>query len=139
MVAVQATPIAEQQIARLRGRPKSSFDTWLARLKTSGCAALTYRLSGADIERLCVFHLYGELRVIVAFATPDHAVVLLVGPHDDADPDVDVYTQLYDLMAIPIPDGPRDKPSCCGTDGPPLWGEEAELLADLFRRVARRR
>ena len=138
MVAVQATRVAQDQIARLRGRSKSSFEAWLVRLKKSGCAALTYRLTGEEVERLCVFHLFGELRVIVAFATPDHAVVLLVGPHDDSDPGIDVYTQLYDLMGIPIPQGPRDKPPCCGTDGPPLWGEETELLADLFRRVARR-
>lgn len=140
MVAVLATPIATQQIAKLRGRAKSAFESWLARAKKSGCAALTYRLTGHSVDRLCVYHLVGELRVIVAFQARERAVVLLVGPHVDSDPGIDVYAQLYDLLQISIPQGRRDKPPCCGADGrPPLWGDDVEMLTDRFRKLTRRR
>ncbi|AHJ58563.1 hypothetical protein [Amycolatopsis keratiniphila] len=139
-VRVRATPIAQQQIGQLRGRPQRAFESWLQRIKTSGCKALTYRMTGEHVERLCVFHFYGELRVIVAFAAPQDARVLLVGPHDDADPGIDVYTQLFELLGIPRPTERVGKPDCCGPDKrPPVWGEDVEMLTDQFHKLAKRR
>ncbi len=42
---------------------------------------------------MCVVHLVGLLRVIVAFETAEIAYVLLVGDHDERSPTLDVYRQ----------------------------------------------
>lgn len=139
MVAVQATRLAHQQITSLRGRHKTAFEQWLNRVKAAGCAALDYRLTGDVAERLCVVHLRGTIRVIVAFASPTQVRVLLVGPHDDADPGLDVYAGLYRQLGIEPPTGKRTKPPCCGPAGePPVWGDDVETLVDQFRAAARR-
>jgi len=133
------TPLAEQQIDALRARDRRAYDEWLAMLRAHGCQALHYRLTGEDlVERLCVVHLVGPLRVVVAFQSPEIAVVVLVGPHKDDDPGIDVYTQLYGLADLDKPPtGKRTKPPCCGgQDGsPPLV--DADAVDDLFRRARR--
>lgn len=112
-------------------------------LEADGCAALTYRLTGElPIDHLCVKHLAGSLRVVVGFDGPGSAWVLLVGLHDQQDPDVDVYTELYRLAGLAeVPKGERTKPSCCDTDGgaPYLPGEVADLAsrARMLRRSRR--
>jgi hypothetical protein len=88
---------------------------------------------------MCVKHLRGAIRVVVAFESARRACILLVGPHDDADPNRDVYAELYDLLdAAPPEAGGRSKPPCCGQDGrpPPRLGDD---LADLIVRVAKQR
>ena len=38
--------------------------------------------------------------MVVAFSAPNAATILLVGPHDDRDPFMDVYSQLYELAGL---------------------------------------
>lgn len=95
---VLATSRAGQQIARLHKRQAKVVDQFLNDLANRGCQALAYRLSGPmPIDRLCVKHLSGAIRVVVAFETAERAWVLLVGPHDNKDPILNVYSELYRL------------------------------------------
>ncbi|MCQ9136324.1 hypothetical protein [Streptomyces hilarionis] len=115
---VTATPLAHQQISRLRGPDRQAFDQFKQGLKSEGCKHLGYRMTGEVVEHLCVKHLPRSLRVIVAFESRTAATVLLVGPHDD-DPSIDVYTALYTLAGLDeVPAAPRTKPPCCTTRDP---------------------
>ena len=69
---------------------------------------------------------------MVAFPSHNVATILLVGPHDDQDPFVDVYSQLYELVGLAEPpQGKRTKPPCCEAgDGKPPTPDDA-LLANL--------
>ena len=84
---VIATPRADQQIAGLDRTHARAFGEFLDDLAARGCQALGYRLSGpAPVDHLCVKHLRGSLRVVVAFEGQQRAWILLVGRHDDKDP-----------------------------------------------------
>ncbi|MCO8276848.1 hypothetical protein M1L60_40340 [Actinoplanes sp. TRM 88003] len=101
-------------------------------LEANGCAALSYRLTGADpLERLCDKHLSARLRVIVAFESQETAWLLLVADHDDSDPDFNIYAELYRLVGHePEPSEKRTKPPCCDEEGAaPAFGRAAEDLA----------
>ena len=96
---VIATPRAGQQIARLDRSHAKAFGEFLDDLAARGCNALGYRLSGpAPVDHMCVKHLRDSLRVVVAFEEPDRAWILLVGRHDDQDPVLSVYAELYRLL-----------------------------------------
>jgi hypothetical protein len=112
---VLATSRADQQIARLHKRQAKAVDQFLDDLASRGCRALAYRLSGPmPVDRLCVKQLNGAIRVVVAFETAERAWVLLVGPHDNKDPILNVYSELYRLIGVDPPDSAgRDKPPCC--------------------------
>lgn len=131
------TERAAQQIGRLHKKERRSYDQFLLALRANGCASLSYRLSGDDlVSKICVGHLAGALRVVVAFSAHNVATILLVGPHDDHDPFMDVYSQLYELAGlVEPPAAERTKPPCCGTeDGkPPI--PDGDLLADLAGRA----
>jgi hypothetical protein len=136
-VAASLTLLAQQQVNNLRTRDRRAYDQFLATLRARGCEALRYRLAGEGLlERLCVVHLTGRLRVVVAFESAAAATVLLVGPHADDDPFLDVYSQLYALAGLDSPPtAQRRKPPCCeGEDrSPPILN--IELLDDLVRRA----
>lgn len=131
-IEVVETPRAEQQVGRLRNRQRKAYESFLDELQARGCAALGYRLTGDQpLEHLCVKHLGGQLRVVVAFESSDVAWVLLVGPHDDSDPGIDIYTELYLLVGLDAPPAAkRTKPPCCDADGvaPSLAEEVSELV-----------
>ena len=139
-VEVTATRRAQQQIAALDRTHTRAFAAFLDGLSLNGCAALAYRLTGpVPLSRLCVKHLRAALRVVVAFDSPQRACVLLVGPHDTADPGLDVYAELYELLGTAPPEGAsRTKPPCCDDGGqpPPGLGDD---LADLIVSTARQR
>jgi hypothetical protein len=138
-VAVSAlvTERAAQQIGQLHKKERRSYDQFLLALRAKGCASLNYRLSGDDLlSKICVAHLAGALRVVVAFSAHNVATILLVARHDDQDPFMDVYSQLYELAGLTeAPAAERTKPPCCGAeDGePPI--PDGELLADLADRA----
>ena len=93
-VEVVATLRAQQQVEALDRINTRAFAAFLDDLSINGCAALAYRLTTpVPLSRLCVKHLRGALGVVVAFESPQRACVLLVGPHDSADPGLDVYAQ----------------------------------------------
>jgi hypothetical protein len=52
------------------------------------------------VDHICVKHLRGSLRVVVAFEEPRRAWILLVGQHDDRDPLLNVYAELYRLLGV---------------------------------------
>jgi hypothetical protein len=131
------TERAAQQVDQLRKKERRSYDQFLSALRARGCASLNYRLSGDDLlSKICVAHLAGALGVVFAFSAHDVATILLVGPHDDQDPFMDVYSQLYGfagLTAAPVAE--RTKPPCCeAQDGKPTIPND-ELLADLVTRA----
>jgi hypothetical protein len=131
------TERAAQQVGQLHKKERRSYDQFILALRARGCAALHYRLSGDDLlSKICVAHLSGSLRVVLAFSAHNVATILLVGPHDDGDPFMDVYSQLYELAGLARPPvAERTKPPCCGTnDGePPI--PDGDLLADLAARA----
>ena len=137
---VLATSRADQQIAKLTRKHARAFDAFVNDLAAHGCQALAYRLSGErPIDHICVKHLLGSLRVVVAFESPRRAWILLVGPHDDQDPVLNVYAELYRLLGTePERDSGRDKPPCCDkSDGePPVLGD---ALADILDRAMKLR
>lgn len=101
-----------------------------------------YRLTGpAPLDHLCVKHLVGQLRIVVGFASAEEAWILLVGPHDDHDPGLDVYAALYALADATPPDSAkRTKPPCCSSDGtPPALADRIEELARRAGRLRRTR
>jgi len=140
---VLATPRAEQQIGRLSRKHSKAFESFLNDLAAGGCKALAYRLSGqVPADHICVKHLVGPLRVVVAFETPQRAWILLVGPHDDQDPILDVYAELYRLLgAEPEPDAGRDKPPCCDEieDLPPVLGNAVVEILDRAVKLRKTR
>ena len=131
---VTATPLAQRQIAGLRGPRRKAFDTFVTLLANEGCRALAYRLTGDEpLPRLCVQHLRAHDRVVVTFEGST-AWVLLVGPHDEGSRRADVYTAPYQLAGVDLPEGPRTKPPCCDEDEQPPAVDGA-LLDDLVRRA----
>jgi hypothetical protein len=140
---VLATPRAEQQIGALTRKHSKSLEDFLNQLAAVGCQALAYRLSGdLPIDHLCVKHLSGSLRVVVAFETPHRAWILLVGPHDDQDPILNVYAELYRLLGVEPPsDARRDKPSCCddAAGAPPVLGDALSEILDRAAKLRRTR
>jgi hypothetical protein len=140
---VIATPRADQQIAGLDRTHAGAFGEFLDDLAARGCRALGYRLSGpAPVDHLCVKHLRDSLRVVVAFEGQQRAWILLVGRHDDQDPVLNVYAELYRLLGVEPPDSAgRDKPPCCdeNTDLPPVLGAAVTELVDRAAKVRRTR
>jgi hypothetical protein len=139
-IEVVSTRRAQQQAGDLDRTHAQAFTAFVDDLARNGCAALGYRLTGpVPVNRMCVKHLRGTIRVVVAFESLRRVFIVLVGPHDDTDPNRDVYAELYELLgAVPLEDSGRRKPPCCGEDGqsPPGLGDD---LADLIIRTARQR
>jgi hypothetical protein len=138
-VEIRATRLANKIIEGPPRRSRRVYDQFEADLAARGCAALGYRLSGAMLSHLCVVHLTGAMRVIVAFQSAEVAYVVLIGSHDDSRPPLDVYRQLYALAGNEPPDqAGRDKPPCCDTQTgePPV---DAALLDNLLARMRRYR
>ena len=137
---VIATPRADQQIAGLDRTHARAFGEFLDDLAARGCQALGYRLSGsAPVDHLCVKHLRDSLRVVVAFEGQQRAWILLVGRHDDKDPVLNVYAELYRLLGVEPPDSAgQDKPQCCdeSTELPPVLGAAVTEFVDRAARSA---
>jgi hypothetical protein len=133
-VQIAETPLASAQAAFLRGPARKAYEAFLDDLAHRGCGALGYRVTGPEpLPRLCVKHLRGPDRVVVAFESVELAWVLLVGPHGD--PGMDVYDRLYELARIRPPNGrTRTKPICCDTTGSAPVAA-AEIVDDLVRRA----
>ncbi|HME64208.1 MAG TPA: hypothetical protein VKG61_04870 [Streptosporangiaceae bacterium] len=140
---VIATLGADQQIAGLDRTHARVFGEFLDDLAARGCQVLGYRLSGpAPADHICVKRLRDSLRVAVAFEGQQRAWILLVGRHDDQDPVLNVYAELYQLLGVEPPDSARrDKPPCCdkSTDLPPILGAALTEFVDRAAKVRRTR
>jgi hypothetical protein len=143
VVEVRRTPIAKAQVVGLRGPNLKAFDRFVADLAERGCAALQYRVTGDHLDKLCVRHLRGEWRVVVAFHPNENtAWVVLVAEHVEDDPGRNVYELLYEIVGHrPPADQRRRKPPCCDDAGaaPDATDQMAELLAARTRDVLRSR
>lgn len=105
---------------------------------TSGCAPAGYRLAGAHLQHVCSKHLRGNDRMLTAWPQPDHATILLLGPHDRSV--TDVYDMLLVALEVAVSTEDRAKPSCCDEVGePPADQAAAEAVADAVERLARSR
>lgn len=134
------TATAARQADALRGPARRAYQAFLDELAASGCAAMGYRLTGSDpLPRLCVKHLRGPDRVIVAFPPTGEAWVLLVGVHARDDPGRDVYDLLHRLAGIEPPDDSRrTKPPCSHEDddtAPTIARGRLDTLVDEARRL----
>jgi hypothetical protein len=140
---VNATARADQQIASLDRTNAKPFDEFVDDLAARGCQALGYRLTGpTPVDHICVKHLRDALRVVVAFEGPDLAWILLVGPHDDQDPLLNIYAELYRLLGSePLSSARRDKPPCCdeATGLPPVLGAAVTEFVELATKVRKTR
>lgn len=80
------------------------------------------------------------IKVVVAFEGQQRAWILLVGRHDDQDPVLNVYAELYRLLGAEPPDSAgRDKPPCCdeSTDLPPVLGAAVTEFVERAAKVRR--
>lgn len=140
MPRVDAVPLAIRQARGMRGRAAKAFETFYRDLERRGCAAMRYRLSGRGYESLCVQHVYGSWRAVVAFPEPDGrlAAIVMVGQHDESSSE-NVYGLLYELVGHePELGAGRTKPSCCDgeTGQPPVTDEHVvEALSQQTRRL----
>jgi hypothetical protein len=100
MFDVWPTPIGSEDIDELRGDLRSAVKQKIRELKSQGCAAANYRLSGDDVEHICIVVLPRRHRMVIAFPAEDEVTILLVGPPEEADPEVNVYTRLYEALGI---------------------------------------
>lgn len=96
---------------------------------------MSYRLTGPEpLPRLCVRHLRGADRVVVAFDQEDRAWVVLVGPHTE-DSQANIYAVLYGLIGATVePSERRTKPPCCDEEGTAPVSDN-ELVIQLTRRT----
>jgi hypothetical protein len=142
-VEVRATRIAEAQIAALRGPNLRAFERFRGELADKGCEALHYRVTGDHLDTLCVRHLRGAWRAVVAFHPDENtAWIVLVGEHMDDEPRRNVYDLLYDIVGHrPPSEQRRRKPPCCEDEGaaPDATAQMAGLLAARTRDVLRGR
>jgi len=131
-IEVLRTPLADQQVKTLHRERQKRVIEFVRDLEARGCAALSYRLTGdSPLDHLCDKHLGGRLRAIVAFESRSKAWLLLIADHDDRDPILNVYAQLYRLVGLePEPSEKRTKPPCCDDGGvAPELGAHAEEIA----------
>lgn len=140
---VWPTPIATDDFETLPKDVDKVVGQKLRQLRLQGCAAADYRLSGADVEHICIVRLPRRHRMVIAFPGEEEVAVLLVGPHDETNPEVNVYTRLYESLGIEVPEGERRKPPCCSDDQPPVDAELVDSFLDSSKKLrigkARRR
>jgi hypothetical protein len=79
--------------------------------------------------------------MLTAWVTANHAVVGVIGPHDQSENDV--YALLLDALELDVPVAERDKPPCCDEEGAPPADESVSMnigdAIDRFARARRRR
>lgn len=136
---VWPTPLASEDLKALRGEHARAAKEARARLERRGCAAAGYRLSGAAVERICSLKLRDNWRMLVFFPAEDEVAILLVGPHDRENPGLDVYTRLYELLSIEVPDEEHRRPPCCADGQPPVDAELLDGVIDRTRELTRER
>lgn len=119
---------------------RDSLKQALRALERSGCEAAGYRLTGPTLERLCMAHLYGSWRLLLAFPDPNLAVVIDVGEHLAFDRHRDIYTRLYEAVGAELNQEARTKPPCCDDTGmPPVTAELVDDLTNAYRALTKRR
>jgi hypothetical protein len=136
---VWPTPVAAEDLKLLRGEHADAVKRARLELERSGCAAAHYRLSGSDVEHICVLKLRDNWRMLLLFPAAQEVAILLVGPHERENPDVDVYRRLYRLLGVDVPDDEHRRPPCCGDGQPPVDPELLDRIIDRTKELARGR
>jgi hypothetical protein len=85
-----------------RGRQRQSINSWTT-WPAAGVGRSRTGLAARCQSIACVRHLSGAIRVVVAFETAERAWVLLVGPHDNKDPILNVYSELASELIEAVP------------------------------------
>ncbi len=135
-ISVNITRPAAEFRDAMHKRERKVYKAWYEDFERRGCAAMGYRMYGDGIDRLCVRHLNDNLRVIVVFESRKEATIVALGPHDESDQRLNVYSQVYAAAEVDRPVGKRTKPSCCDDEGfPPDDAELAERLAANIRAI----
>lgn len=76
--------------------------------------------------------------MLTVWPADDHAIVVLVAPHDRTASDV--YAALTDALDVTIPEDERTRPPCCDDSGqPPTDKTLAREVVDAMRRMTRTR
>jgi hypothetical protein len=132
---VWLTREAAEDVEALRGAHAREVKKARAELEQIGCQAAHYRLSGAEVEHLCVLKLRDNYRMVLLFPAQNEVVVLLVGPHDRENPDLDVYRRLYESLGVEIPDDEHRRPPCCADGQPPVDPDLLEHLIDRSKEL----
>lgn len=118
---------------------KVAFANATSALERLGCEAAGYRLAGDSLDKLCVIHLWGRWRLVLAFPEVDVALVVDIGEHLDNDRSRDVYTRVYEALDVDPPTEARDKPPCCDEVGPPVDDAQLDAVEAGYRDLTRRR
>ena len=129
--------MASADLAALRGAHDRAAKAARARLERLGCAAANYRLSGEGVEHICSVKLRDNWRMLVFFPAEHEVAILLVGPHDRENHTADVYTRLYEMLKIDVPDGEHRRPPCCADGQPPVEAGLLDFVMDRTRELAR--
>src|SRR5664279_2803647 len=117
---VWPTPTAAEDLSELRGEHAQAAKEARALLEKSGCKAAHYRLSGKGVEHVCVLKLRDNWRMLLMFPAADEVAILLVGPHERENPEINVYTRLYEALGIGVPHVEHRRPPCCAAGQPPV-------------------
>lgn len=75
--------------------------------------------------------------MVVAFPAEEEVAILLVGPHDETNPEVNVYTRLYESLDIEIPTDQRRKPPCCADGQPPVDADLVDNFIEGSKKLRR--
>jgi hypothetical protein len=134
---VWPTPVAAEDLKQLRGPHAEAAKQARRALERSGCAAAHYRLSGANVEHICVLKLRDNWRMLVFFPSPEEVAILLVGPHERENPELDAYRRLYALLGVDVPDDEHRRPPCCEKGEAPIDPDLLERITDRARELAR--
>ena len=141
-VRVNLTQLAAEDRRRLSGQLLKRVEQKLDELVAQGCAEAGYRLQGAAVERICAVHVGANMRLLSAFPAPGEIWVLLIGPHEDQNPNVDVYRSLYRALGLDDypPGNPEHPDDCCLEDGyPPVDSEVLDRFLQGSQDLARER
>ena len=136
---VWLTREAAEDVKALRGAQARAVKQARADLQKIGCRAAHYRHSGAGVEHLCVLRLRDNFRMVMLFPAADEVAVLLVGPHERENPDLDVYLRLYGALGVEVPDDEHRRPACCEDGHPPVDPELLERLIDRTKELTQQR
>lgn len=136
---VWPTPTAAEDLGELRGAHAEAAREARALLESSGCKAAHYRLSGEGVEHICVLKLRDNWRMLLMFPAAKEVAILLVGPHERENPEIDVYTRLYEALGIDVPDAEHRRPACCEDGQPPVDPDLLERLIDHSKELTRRK
>jgi len=77
--------------------------------------------------------------MLLFFPGPKEVAILLVGPHERENPEIDAYRRLYELLGVDVPEDERRRPPCCDDNRPPVDADLLERITARTKELARAR